>query len=187
MALPELVRDATDLAHAHAFLLASTPETGAFLAAMAATVPLDGRILELGTGIGIGTGWLVHGLGDRQDVQIRSVDVHAGFVELAASLSWPSYVTLDVQDGHDALRVAQTYDLIFADAPAGKWSALDDTVAALTPTGRLVVDDMTPERFQDTLHERKTSEVREALLGHPDLVVVEIGWSTGLMLCVRRA
>jgi hypothetical protein len=50
----------------------------------------------------------------------------------------------------------------------------------------LLVDDMTPGEFADERHARKTAEVRGRLLGHPDLISLEIAWSSGLILSTRR-
>ena len=41
------------------------------------------------------------------------------------------------------------FDLVFADAPGGKWTGLDSTISALNPGGVLVVDDMDPGRYED--------------------------------------
>src|SRR3954447_9843777 len=43
------------------FSMASEPKTGALLAALSASKP-GGRLLELGTGTGIGTAWLLSGM-----------------------------------------------------------------------------------------------------------------------------
>jgi predicted O-methyltransferase YrrM len=79
-----------------------------------------------------------------------------------------------------------TFDLIFADAQGGKWEGLEGTIAALRPSGHLLVDDMTPEHFADGNHEHKTTEVRARILAHPDLISVPIAWSTGLILSTRH-
>jgi hypothetical protein len=50
----------------------------------------------------------------------------------------------------------------------------------------LLVDDMTPDEFLDDRHAQKTTEVRNQLRDHLDLVSVEIAWSTGLILSTRR-
>lgn len=89
-------------------------------------------------------------------------------------------------DALEVLHVRGTFDLIFADAPGGKWDELDTTVAVLRPGGHLLVDDMNPPAFADGEHESKTREVRERLLTHRDLVSVEIAWATGLILCTRK-
>jgi predicted O-methyltransferase YrrM len=46
---------------AHGFTMASEPKTGALLASLAASKP-GGQLLELGTGTGHGTAWLLSGM-----------------------------------------------------------------------------------------------------------------------------
>ena len=43
--------------------MACEPGVGRLLAVLAAAVPVYGRILEMGTGVGVGTAWIVYGLG----------------------------------------------------------------------------------------------------------------------------
>jgi predicted O-methyltransferase YrrM len=97
-----------------------------------------------------------------------------------------SWVRLLTGDAVDVTRRVGSFDLIFADAQGGKWEGLDTTVAALRPGAHLLVDDMTPGGYADDHHARKISEVRARLLGHPDLISVEIAWSTGLILSTRK-
>ena len=181
--MPEPVVKATAAAHRAGFTMSCDPGTGSLLAVLAAAVPAGGRILELGTGAGVGTAWITHGLADRTDVEVVTVDIDPG---AAAGLSWPSHVRLVVGDAVEVTAREGTFDLIFADAQGGKWHGLDVTVAALRPGGQLLVDDMTPPSFADSHHEQKTAEVRDALLGSPDLVSVAVAWSTGLILSTRR-
>ncbi|AEV85513.1 hypothetical protein ACWT_4491 [Actinoplanes sp. SE50] len=68
----------------------------------------------------------------------------------------------------------------------GRWIDLDNTVAASTPGGVLLVDDLQPEQWGSADHERFTGEVAAALRGHPGLTAVEISWSSGVILCSRR-
>jgi predicted O-methyltransferase YrrM len=63
----------------------------------------------------------------------------------AAGGDWPSFVGPRHGDALEVLAEGGTFDLIFADAPGGKWEGLDRSVAALRPHGLLVVDDMTPQ------------------------------------------
>jgi hypothetical protein len=51
----------------------------------------------------------------------------------------------------------------------------------------LLVDDMTPHELVDDIHRTKTIEVRERLLTDDRLAAVEIGWSSGLIVCARQA
>ena len=144
-----------------------------------------GRVLELGTGTGVGTAWIVHGLRGRDDVEVVTVEIDAATAALAAQYRWPPQVRLLTGDALDVTRRAGRFDLIFADAQGGKWEGLDTTIAALRPRAHLLVDDMMPGEFADDHHARKTSEVRARLLDHPDLTSVEIAWSTGLILSTR--
>lgn len=86
----------------------------------------------------------------------------------------------------NTIRRSGSFDLIFADAQGGKWEGLDTTVAARRPGAKLRVDDMTPETFIDDNHARTTTEIRDRLLDHPDLISVEISWSIGLILARTR-
>jgi demethylmenaquinone methyltransferase/2-methoxy-6-polyprenyl-1,4-benzoquinol methylase len=184
--LPEPVRLAAERAERAGFAMSCDPGAGSLLAVLAAAVPANGRVLELGTGTGVGTAWIVHGLRERDDVEVVTVEIDAATAALAAQYRWPPQVGLLTGDALEVTRRAGRFDLIFADAQGGKWEGLDATVAALRPGGQLLVDDMTPGEFADEHHARKTAEVRSRLLGHPDLVSVEIAWSSGLILSTRR-
>jgi predicted O-methyltransferase YrrM len=184
--LPEPVRMATERAEQAGFTMSCDPGTGRLLTVLAAAVPVKGRVLELGTGTGVGTAWITHGLQGRGDVEVVTVEIDAATAALAAQHPWPSWVKLLTGDAVDVTRRVGSFDLIFADAQGGKWEGLDTTVAALRPGAHLLVDDMTPGGFADDHHARKISEVRARLLGHPDLTSVEIAWSTGLILSTRK-
>jgi len=184
--VPEPVRLATERAERAGFAMSCDPGTGRLLAVLAAAVPVNGRVLELGTGTGVGTAWIVHGLRERDDVEVVTVEIDAATAALAAQYRWPPQVRLLTGDALEVTRRAGRFDLIFADAQGGKWEGLDATVAALRPGGQLLVDDMTPGEFADEHHARKTSEVRSLLLGHADLISVEIAWSSGLILSTRK-
>ncbi len=185
--LPSGVVEAIERARGAGFEQSSEPETGRFLAVLAAAVPAQGRVLELGTGVGAGLAWLVHGLGERADVEVLSVEVDPGRAEIVLGASWPGYVRIVVGDGEDFVRRhPDSFDLVFADAVGGKQEGLEHTIASLRPGGQLLVDDMTPLRWADEAHRLKMDEVRARLTGSPELVTVEIGWATGLILSARR-
>jgi demethylmenaquinone methyltransferase/2-methoxy-6-polyprenyl-1,4-benzoquinol methylase len=107
------------------------PEVGALLAVLAAAVPTGGRILELGTGSGAGTAWLIHGLTARTDVEVVTVEHDQATAALAAQARSPTYVRMIVGDAVAVTTREDTFDLIFADAQGGKWEGLDVTIAAL--------------------------------------------------------
>ena len=84
-------------AAAAGFDLSCDDEVGALMAALAAGVPRGGRILELGTGVGVGLAWIVAGLEGRSDVEVHSVEVDPRTAAVAATeavLSKPSSTEL---------------------------------------------------------------------------------------------
>src|SRR5262245_30825165 len=103
----------------------SEPQVGALLAGLAASKP-GGRFLELGTGTGHGTAWLLSGMDSTSTLD--TVDVDANVVAVARRhLAPDARVTFHVADG--AAFIQQTaqerFDLIYADAWPGKFSHLD--------------------------------------------------------------
>ncbi len=135
--VPERVAAATGRARSAGFDLSCEPAVGGLLAVLAAHLPGGSRILELGTGAGMGTAWLVSGLLPRTDVTVTTVEHDPQTAQLAAQGSWPGFTDLRRGDALDVLREGGGFDLIFADAPGGKHEGLDLTIAALNPAACL--------------------------------------------------
>ena len=58
---------------------------------LAAAVRRDGRVLEIGTGAGVGLAWIVEGLGDREDVELVTIDIDKELVTaVAEGDDWPA-------------------------------------------------------------------------------------------------
>jgi demethylmenaquinone methyltransferase/2-methoxy-6-polyprenyl-1,4-benzoquinol methylase len=186
MTMPAIVDVAMDRAEAAGFQLSCDVQVGQLLAVLSAAVPPEGRILELGTGTGVGLAWIVHGLESRTDVEVVSVELSPDLAAVAGALEWPPFVHLEIADALEVVARGERYDLIFADAQGGKWEGLDDTIASLRPAGLLLVDDMTPPEFMNDEHRKKTPEVRRRLLEDDQLVHVEMDWATGIILCARQ-
>lgn len=186
MTVPARVRIAQQGADRAGFTLSCEPAVGQLLAVLAAAVPSGGRILEMGTGAGVGTAWLTEGLAGRTDAAILSVEVNPQVAAIARASSWPPTVTLLVGDVLELLEGLGRFELIFADAQGGKWIGLDQTIAALRPGGLLVVDDMRPVVWIDQEHQQQTAKVRQTLLAHPGLTTVELQWASGVIIAAKR-
>jgi predicted O-methyltransferase YrrM len=183
-----------DAAYARAagsgFELSVEEPVGRLLAALAAALPPGGRVLELGTGVGVGTAWLVSGLLPRTDAGLVSVELDPDTAALAAGERWPEFVDLRVGDALEFLSQAAAeggFDLIFADAPGGKVEGLEHTLARLNPRGILVVDDMRPVEGWPEDFKAKQDGVRRALFADPALVSVELNHGSGVIVATRRA
>src|SRR5258705_12723757 len=109
-----LVDSAYARAAAHGFELSCEPPVGRLLATLAASLPAGARVLELGTGAGVGTAWLVSGLLPRTDVTVTSVELDPAISAIAAQENWPSFVDLRVEDALEFLaRIEGGFDLGF--------------------------------------------------------------------------
>jgi demethylmenaquinone methyltransferase/2-methoxy-6-polyprenyl-1,4-benzoquinol methylase len=179
---PDVVADAARLAERNGFYLSVSPLVGRFLAVLAATVPPNGRILELGTGAGVGTAWLLSGLGDRTDVEVVTVELQ----RVKTLPRWPGWVRAVEGDAVALLPTLGTFDLVFADATGGKWEGVELTIAALAPRGMLVFDDMLPQTWWSDTHRERTKAAADAVTSHPHLVSVDLPVPGGVLFAVRH-
>jgi predicted O-methyltransferase YrrM len=184
--LPGGVLAACDRAASAGFQLSCEAGVGRLLAALAAAVPSGGRVLEIGTGVGVGLAWLVHGLGARRDVEVVTVELDDEVRRTARSARRSAWVRFESGDGAEVVGRLGQFDLIFSDAPGGKIFKLGRTVAALRRGGVLVVDDMDLTRHDDEQLRSALAVVRHRLLGNADLVCAELGFSSGVIVAVKR-
>jgi demethylmenaquinone methyltransferase/2-methoxy-6-polyprenyl-1,4-benzoquinol methylase len=184
--IPEIVARAYIRSEANGFRCSCEVDVGRLLATLAAAVPRDGRVLELGTGVGVGLAWLVHGLGKRSDVEVVTVELDSELHEITASDAWPPFVRFELGDGAELATQLGDFDLIFADAPGGKLTELHRTIGALRPGGVLLVDDMDLDRHDDPELRRALIRVRENLLSDPQLIACELNAASGMILATRR-
>ncbi|MDQ1445047.1 MAG: hypothetical protein QOI20_1511 [Acidimicrobiaceae bacterium] len=188
MDVPGVVLEARARAARAGFRLSSDDEVGQLLAALAGEVPEGGRVLELGTGVGVGLAWMVSALvaAGRDDAEIVSVESDPAVAALVVAVDWPPFVRLVEGDVLDVLEDLGTFDLVFADAQGGKWEGLDRTIAVLRPGGVLVVDDMRPLSSWSDGQRSKKEMVRRTLLRHPDLDAIELDLGTGVIMSTRH-
>src|SRR5436190_18427974 len=98
------------------FKMASEPRTGSFLRSLAASKP-GGRFLELGTGTGVGTAWLLDGMDESS--RLVSVDNDPEPSAVARRhLGDDPRVRFELADGAVFLErlTTERFDLIYADA-----------------------------------------------------------------------
>src|ERR1700728_189500 len=102
-AVPPLVAAATARARQAGFPMSCHPAVGRLLAVQAARLPEGARVLELGTGTGVGTAWIVSGLLPRTDVSVTSVEKDPATAAAAAGGYLPPFVALRCDDALGAL------------------------------------------------------------------------------------
>jgi hypothetical protein len=121
--MPSLVQEAIARAQDAGFGYSCDPDVGRLMAVLAAHLPARARVLELGSGTGVGTAWTTSGLLPRPDVIVITAEKDPATAELAAQVGGPEFVDLRCADALTVLGEAGEFDLIFADAPGGKWKA----------------------------------------------------------------
>jgi predicted O-methyltransferase YrrM len=127
------------------FTMSSEPQTGSLLRSIAASKP-NGHFLELGTGTGVGTAWLLAGMDPGS--RLVSVDNDAQVVQVAQrDLGHDPRVTFHLMDGAAFLEQAapQQFDFIYADAWPGKFTRLDLALSLLRIGGIYFIDDLLPQ------------------------------------------
>jgi len=159
---------------------------GQFLAVLAGNLPRQAKVIELGTGVGVGLAWIVHGLGRRTDVRVLSAEIDESLGESAAGFAWPPYVDLKIADGAAVLADQGPFDLVFADAPPLKFDDFSVLFESLRPGGMLVIDDMGPKAEARNPGSTRIDELRQVILGHRGLVAADVDWSTGMIVATRR-
>ncbi len=168
------------------FELSSEPEVGRLIAFFSNGVPFGGRVLELGTGSGVGLAWIVYGIGKRQDVEVISVESDAERAAQTRAMDWPQWVSIVEGDGAELVGTMGPFDVIFPDAPGGKIFKLRKTIADLRPGGVLLVDDMDLSRHSDPELRNGLAAVKERLVQHPDLICAELTFASGVIVARRR-
>jgi predicted O-methyltransferase YrrM len=167
------------------FKMASEPQTGALLRTLAASKP-KGRFLELGTGTGIGTAWLLAGMDEES--KLDTVEIDPKVLEIARRhLGKDPRVTFHPDDGVSFLRKvsAPQYDFIYADTWPGKFTHLELALSLLRVGGIYFIDDLLPQPAWPDEHAPKIRALIDALEKRSDFVATRLSWASGLMVLVR--
>jgi predicted O-methyltransferase YrrM len=181
-ALDRIERDSA----AVGFTMISERKSGALLRTLAASKP-GGALLELGTGTGASTSWILDGM----DITatLLTVDNDAKFVGIARKhLGHDRRVTFHVEDGASFLRRlgGHKFDLIFADTWPGKFDHLEPALELLRPGGLYVVDDLLPQANWYDEHAPKVAALIDQLEADGRLVLCKLSWASGIIIATRR-
>jgi predicted O-methyltransferase YrrM len=163
------------------------PPVGALLRVMASLKP-GGRLLEIGTGTGVGTCWLLDGMD--ANARLLTVDINPKVQAVARThLETDPRLTMLCEDGAATIRrePQNSLDLIFADGGAGKHTLLEETLALLRPGGIYICDDMKPHPMWPPEHAVKIPPLMEALAARQDFRRIYIDWSSGVVVMVKLA
>ncbi len=167
------------------FTMASEPLTGSLLRTLAASKP-SARFLELGSGTGLSTAWLLDGMDSHS--HLTTVDHDAALLSiLQRHLGADSRLTVVCADGDEFLRSlsGQQFDFIFADTWSGKYRLLETALDLLAPAGLYVVDDMLPQPNWPEGHAEKAASLIAGLERLQDFRVTKLSWASGIILAAK--
>jgi predicted O-methyltransferase YrrM len=159
--------------------------TGSLLKTLVASRK-SGRILELGTGGGLATSWILDGMD--QQTRLLTIENNAALLEIAREQLADSRVEYVLADGYVWLKEYQgeKFDLIFADAMPGKYDLFEETIHLLNPGGFYVIDDMMPQPNWPPGHSEKVNAFIHMLESRKDLILTKLKWSTGIIIAVKK-
>ena len=168
------------------FTMASEPLTCSLLRTLAASKPAA-RLLELGSGTGLSTAWLLDGMDAAS--QLITVDFDQSLLDiLYRHLGADARLKAVCSDGDDFVRSlhGQRFDLIFADTWAGKYQLLDEVLDMLNPAGLYIIDDMLPQPNWPAGHADKVAHLIATLEKRGDFQVTKLSWASGVVIAARR-
>ena len=171
---------------AKGFLMGSELSTCSLLKTLAASKP-SGEFLELGTGTGLATAWILDGM-DEESTLI-SLDNDETLLSIAKeNLGIDRRLTLICTDGGEWIKKnsRMKFSFIFADTWPGKYQLLNEALDMLKPGGIYIIDDMLPQANWPDGHAEKVANLVSILDGREDLAVTKMGWASGIVLVVKK-
>lgn len=167
------------------FTMASEPLTCSLLRTLAASKP-GGRFLELGSGTGLSTAWLLDGMDS--SARLTTVDNDASFLSvLRKNLGADQRLSVVCADGDEFLRSlrGQHFDFIFADTWSGKFRLLDEALSLVSRSGLYVIDDMLPQPNWPEGHAEKVAHLISTLEQRRDFGITKMSWASGVVIATK--
>lgn len=172
------------------FQLACEPLTGALLRTLAASKPA-GKFLEIGTGTGIGTCWILDGMDAYSTLTTvdRDTKVNAVAQQYLGQDTRVQFITADAEVFLKTMQEQgePVFDFIFADTFPGKFHLLDEALALLKRGGLYVIDDLLPQTTWPENHQGNVDRLIAELEGRADLCLTKLAWASGMIIAAKIA
>lgn len=181
-AIPALQADTA----AAGFTMVSDPLTCSLLRTLAVCRP-GGKFLELGSGTGVSTAWILDGMDGTS--HLTTIDNEAELLAiLQKHLGSDPRLTVVCADGDEFLKslAGQKFDFIFADTWPGKYRFLDEALSLLSPGGIYAIDDMLPQPNWPAGHAEKVADLIQNLEQRQDFRVAKMAWASGVILATKQ-
>lgn len=184
--LPKTYIEIDEATRISGFTMASDVLICSLLRTLAASKP-SGKFLELGTGTGLSTSWILDGMD--YDSSLISIDNEPKFLEIAKKfLGYDKRLNLLSTDGGKWVEdnKHQKFDYIFADTWHGKYLLLDEVLSMLNKGGLYIIDDMLPQPNWPDGHQEKAIKLINYLETREDLLIAKQVWATGIIIAVKK-
>lgn len=177
------IAEATTIA---GFTMASDALTGSLLRTLATSKP-SGKFLEMGTGTGLSTSWILDGMDAKSS--LISIDNDEKFLKIAEEyLGNDKRLELICMDGAEWFEQnkQERFDFIFADSWHGKYLLRDEAISMLNKGGFYIIDDMLPQPNWPEGHAERVTGLIQHLEIRDDLVLTKQLWATGIIIGVKK-
>lgn len=184
--IPAMYRDIERATVSSGFTMPSDILTCTLLRTLASSKP-GGKFLELGTGSGLATSWILDGM-DSSSVLI-SIDHDEKLLSIARShLGEDKRLQLIASDGEEWVvgNKDLRFDYIFADTWHGKYLLLDEVLDMVKPGGFYIIDDMIEQPNWPDGHALKALNLIKYLDSRKDFLVTKQSWASGIVVAVKR-
>jgi predicted O-methyltransferase YrrM len=184
--VPDSYFDIDKATKENGFTMPSDILTCSLLRTLATSKPA-GKFLELGTGTGLSTSWILDGMDN--DSTIISFDNDKTLLQIAQTfLGKDKRLNLVHSDGEEWIKSnpGQKFDYIFADTWHGKYLMLNEVLNMINKGGFYIVDDILPQPNWPEGHEEKAINFVSNLESRSDLVVTKQHWATGIIIAVKK-
>ena len=182
--MPVQYENIAEATKAIAFNMASDMQTGSLLKTLAAS-KLSGRILELGTGTGLATSWIVDGMDER--TKLITIENNTLLLDIARKALQDSRVEFVWADGYAWIQTysGEKFDMVFADAMPGKYDLFEETIGLVKVGGFYIIDDMLPQPNWPEDHADKVERFIGELGKRNDILLTKLNWSTGIIIVTK--
>jgi len=183
---PKTYIDIDEATRIAGFTMASDVLTCSLLRTLAASKPA-GKFLELGTGTGLSTSWILDGMDEGSS--LISIDNEPVFLDIAKRfLGNDNRLNLISTDGGKWVEdnKQQKFDYIFADTWHGKYLLLDEVLSMLHKGGFYIIDDMLTQPNWPDGHQEKAIQLINYLETREDLLLTKQVWATGIIIAVKK-